>query len=86
LGREPVAKLGNRYETTNTIPSRRRGRGNREDAKLVTYLRNALGSAYQLHYPKMPDEDNPDYKKWKTRINEELAALKGRVARGWWKR
>jgi uncharacterized protein len=51
----------------------------REDAKLVAYLREALGPAYELLYPKMPAENNPDYKKWKVRISKELAALKRRV-------
>ncbi len=51
----------------------------KEDGKLVAYLRSALGTAYELHYPKMPIESDPDYKKWKGRIRKELAVLKGKV-------
>jgi uncharacterized protein len=51
----------------------------KEDAKLVAYLRDALEPAYQLRYPKMPAENNPDYKKWKVHLSEELAALKDGV-------
>jgi uncharacterized protein len=51
----------------------------REDKELAAYLRNALGPTYELHYPKMPGEDSPDYKKWKVRISKELAALKSSV-------
>lgn len=47
----------------------------REDAALAAYLRNTLGPGYEVRYPKMPDEENPDYQKWKVRIRKELAAL-----------
>jgi predicted alpha/beta hydrolase family esterase len=49
----------------------------KEDEQLVARLRHALGTAYELRYPKMPTENNPDYKKWKARIGKELSVLKG---------
>ena len=50
-----------------------------EDKKLAANLRNTLGSAYDVRYPKMPDEDSPEYEAWKNRISKELAALDGAV-------
>jgi predicted alpha/beta hydrolase family esterase len=46
-----------------------------EDTKLASSLQRALGSAYTVHYPRMPDEDAPEYGAWKARMLEELAAL-----------
>jgi hypothetical protein len=51
----------------------------KEDEKLVANLRNALGDTYEVHYPKMLKESDPDYLRWKPRIRKELAALKGRI-------
>lgn len=45
-----------------------------EDTKLAVSLQLALGSSCAVHYPKMPDEDTPDYM-WKKRIAAELAVL-----------
>jgi hypothetical protein len=50
-----------------------------EDGQLVASLRNALGAAYELRYPQMPNESEPDYEPWKMQIKQELAALKGEV-------
>jgi len=47
------------------------------DQELVTFLRSALGSAYELRYPKMPHENDPNYELWKTRILKELATVEG---------
>jgi predicted alpha/beta hydrolase family esterase len=49
------------------------------DGKLVASLRNALGVAYEVLYPQMPNESDPDYGPWKGQIKKELAALKGEV-------
>jgi uncharacterized protein len=46
-----------------------------EDAKLAASLRSELGPEFEVRYPKMPDEDEPDYSAWKARITEELAAV-----------
>lgn len=50
-----------------------------EDGNLVASLRNALGVAYQVLYPHMPNESDPDYEPWKVQIKKELAALEGKV-------
>ena len=50
-----------------------------EDGLLVASLQNALGSAYDVHYPKMPTEDSATYEDWKTLIETELATLVGEV-------
>jgi serine hydrolase len=56
------------------------GRGAyKEDEKLVVNLRSALGDAYEVHYPKMPQESDPDYQRWKAQISKELAMLKSRT-------
>ena len=39
-------------------------------------LRAALGAAYEVRYPKMPKESDPDYQRWRPQIRKELAAVK----------
>jgi predicted alpha/beta hydrolase family esterase len=46
------------------------------DEHLVVSLRRALGTAYELLYPKMPHESEPDYRNWKTQIGNEMSHLK----------
>ena len=46
-----------------------------EDRLLVASLRNALGLAYDVRYPKMPEEDNATYADWKAPIEREWATL-----------
>ncbi len=53
--------------------------GYEEDKKLVANLRDELGAAYDVRYPKMPDEDSPEYEAWEDQIAKELAALDGEV-------
>lgn len=56
------------------------GRGAYEaDAKLVAFLRDALGSDYDVHYPQMPNADSPKYAAWRDRIQSELGSLQGDV-------
>jgi uncharacterized protein len=50
-----------------------------EDRKLAADLRDVLGAAYDVRYPKMPDEDNAENEAWKNQIAQELAALDGEV-------
>jgi uncharacterized protein len=50
-----------------------------EDGLLVASLQNALGSAYDVHYPKMPEEDSATYEDWKAPIAMELATLDDQV-------
>lgn len=41
------------------------------DAKLAESLRGALGSTYEVRYPAMPNEEEPDYDTWKRIIERE---------------
>jgi predicted alpha/beta hydrolase family esterase len=50
-----------------------------EDKRLVESLRDALGAAYDVQYPKMPNEDAPEYAAWKDRIANEIAASDGEL-------
>lgn len=50
-----------------------------EDTRLAASLQKALGSSYTVHYPRMPNEDAPEYASWGPKIAEELAALDGAV-------
>jgi uncharacterized protein len=49
------------------------------DGKLLASLRRALRANYEVKYPKMPNEDQPDYDSWGLQINKELAALDGEI-------
>jgi uncharacterized protein len=53
--------------------------GYEEDKKLVASLGNELGTAYEIHYPRMPDEDDSGYEEWKEQIIKGLSALTGEV-------
>lgn len=46
-----------------------------EDGLLAASLQNALGSAYEVHYPNMPEQDSATYADWKAPIERELASL-----------
>jgi serine hydrolase len=50
-----------------------------EDGRLAMSLGGALGAAYGVRCPKMPDEDSPEYGAWRDRISEELAAMDDEV-------
>ncbi|MBE7550066.1 MAG: alpha/beta fold hydrolase [Anaerolineales bacterium] len=50
-----------------------------EDGNLVASLRSTLGDVYELHYPQMPNESDPDYEPWKVQIKQELTGLEGEV-------
>jgi len=45
------------------------------DAELVTSLENALGGSFDVRYPTMPNEADPEYETWKQHISRELATL-----------
>ena len=51
----------------------------RLDQSLVGYLRGALGGSYEVRYPEMPNESDPDYPLWQARIRNELMMLSGDV-------
>jgi predicted alpha/beta hydrolase family esterase len=45
------------------------------DDKLVASLRRELGPEWDVRYPRMPDEGDPSYPKWKTAIAREIEEL-----------
>ena len=49
------------------------------DRKLVASLQRTLGADYEVTYPKMPNEDSPDYESWKGQIKKEIVALDGEI-------
>ena len=49
-----------------------------EDEKLAASLREALGQAYVVHYPRMPENASTDAA-WMEQLREEFAALKDDV-------
>jgi predicted alpha/beta hydrolase family esterase len=50
-----------------------------EDGLLMASLQNALGSAYDVHYPKIHHEGEIEFAEWKTQRDRELAALEDEV-------
>jgi hypothetical protein len=40
----------------------------KDDARLAESLRSNLGPNYQVRYPAMPNEADPDYQSWKRSI------------------
>jgi uncharacterized protein len=56
------------------------GQGTYEAYKgLVTSLERELSTEYEIRYPRMPDENSPDYAMWKKQINEEISTMNGEV-------
>jgi predicted alpha/beta hydrolase family esterase len=45
------------------------------DSKLVDSLRRELGSDYEVRYPRMPDEGDPDFGRWAMALRQELGEL-----------
>jgi hypothetical protein len=45
------------------------------DNKLVESLRGELGQDYEIQYPRMPNEDDPNYAPWKTTLERVLETL-----------
>jgi predicted alpha/beta hydrolase family esterase len=45
------------------------------DSKLVESLRQALGPEYEVRYPRMPDEADPDFAAWSATLRNELARM-----------
>jgi predicted alpha/beta hydrolase family esterase len=45
------------------------------DNQLVESLRRELGQGYEVHYPRMPNEEDPSYASWKPAIERMLATL-----------
>jgi predicted alpha/beta hydrolase family esterase len=50
-----------------------------EDASLADSLKRALGLKYDVRFPRMPVESDPNVGSWKLKISSELAQMPGRV-------
>ncbi len=50
------------------------------DRLLADSLQNALGREYRVRYPRMPDEDEPQYDAWKAGIEASLAEIRDPIA------
>jgi len=48
---------------------------NEWDSRLVESLRRALGPDYEVRYPRMPDEGDPDFAAWSATLRNELARM-----------
>jgi predicted alpha/beta hydrolase family esterase len=46
------------------------------DSHLVDSLRRELGEGYEIEYPRMPNEGNPQYEPWKAKLEREFRNLK----------
>jgi predicted alpha/beta hydrolase family esterase len=53
------------------------GEGTHEewDDKLVASLERALGPGYDLRYPRMPNEEDPNFGAWSAALEREIAQL-----------
>ena len=47
--------------------------------RLAAYLARELGTDYRLIAPEMPEADNPHYRPWRDRIEQELDVIDGEV-------
>ncbi len=45
------------------------------DNRLVDNLRQRLGARYQVHYPRMPHEEEPSFEAWKPALQKALREL-----------
>lgn len=49
------------------------------DKLLVLFLKDTLREAYDINYPEMPKENDPDYELWKSEIDKELTKIDRKV-------
>jgi predicted alpha/beta hydrolase family esterase len=50
-----------------------------EDAPLANSLKRALGPKYDVRFPQMPDEADPDVASWKEKISAEVSRVPGKL-------
>jgi len=48
-----------------------------EDAPLADSLKRALGPEYDVRFPRMPDEADPNVASWKETLSSELSSIPG---------
>ena len=49
------------------------------DKELMLSLKDSLGKEYEVNYPKMPNEDDPNYNLYRTKIEKELNNVEDEV-------
>ncbi|MET0338415.1 MAG: alpha/beta fold hydrolase [Caulobacter sp.] len=49
------------------------------DAKLAAALRRKLGQSFEVRYPAMPNQEEPNFEAWKCLIEHEVRAIGRRV-------
>lgn len=49
------------------------------DRPLAESLQRALGAGYEVHYPRLAGEGQPDLERWKRQVADELSTLRGAV-------
>lgn len=54
-------------------------RAHSEDAPLANSLKRALGPKYDVRFPRMPGEADPNVASWKEKISSELSRIPGKV-------
>jgi hypothetical protein len=47
------------------------------DEKLAAALQDALGPEYNVVYPHMPDEDDPQYETWAAQMSRDDVSVPG---------
>jgi hypothetical protein len=68
------------YEKTKILFIQGGGEGAYKiDKKLADALENALEKTHEVVYPKMPNENDPDYKLWTAIFDKELRKIKSPV-------
>ena len=50
-----------------------------EDAPLADSLKRALGPKYDVRFPRMPGEADPNVESWKQKISSELSRISTKV-------
>jgi len=50
-----------------------------EDTPLADSLKQALGAKYDVRFPRMPDEADPNVESWKRKISLELSRIHGKL-------
>lgn len=50
-----------------------------EDMRLAENLGTSLGQRFEVHYPRMPNEDDASYAQWREQIELEFASMPGPV-------
>ncbi|HET6148026.1 MAG TPA: alpha/beta fold hydrolase [Polyangia bacterium] len=73
----PSGRRGTKVRTRQVLFVQGAGQGTHDswDNKLVASLEQELGPDYRVHYPRMPDEADPDPTAWKKSIGRELRKL-----------